>query len=108
MFPVAVRGKTGRSVEPGLSAGDEVENTPGDEATQNLGGDVGKQLAARKTPRRPEADRHRGVEMSAGDVGHRVGHRENGEAERQRNAEKANADPGKRRGEDGTATPTEN
>ena len=42
--------------------------------------------------RGPQADRHRRVEMAAGDMAHRIGHGENGEPEGEGDAEEADAE----------------
>ena len=58
-------------------------------------------------PPATQADRDRGVEVSAGDVADGIGHGDHGEAEGQRDADQTDADLGKRGRQHGAAATTE-
>ena len=76
-------------------------------ATDELGDHVGQETPHRKPAGHGKAQRDGRVEVATGDMSHGVGHGQDGQAERQRHAEKADADLGKGSGEDGRAATTE-
>ena len=91
VLTVAVGCKSFGQVEIRSAAGDEVKQPGPDDCTNDLGNDVGRDLACRKPAarRQPESDRR--VDMAAGDMADRISHREEGETERKGYAEQADA-----------------
>ena len=69
--------------EAGRAAGDEVEHRGPDDRANDLRHDVGKDLAGREAPAGRKTDRDRGIEMAAGDMADRIGHRHDRETEGQ-------------------------
>src|SRR5437762_2193212 len=95
MLAVAVGGEAAGQTEVRLSTGDQIENTRADDCADDLGDDVAQKLVGGEASARPQADRHGGIEMSSRDRAERIRAGEHGEAERERDAEKANAYAGK-------------
>jgi len=107
MLAEAIRSQPARQVEARLAGGDHIEHEGARDAAEHLRDDVGANLAERMPATGPEADRHRRIEMTAGNVADRVGHRQHGQAERERYAGEADADLRKGRRQHGTAATTE-
>ena len=109
MLAVAVGGETAYdNVEAGLPARDEIEHRSSDDCSHDLRYHV--RAAVRRlgsVRQRAKTDRNRRVQMAAGDVADRVGHRQHGQAEGERDAEQADPDVRKCRREHGTATPSQ-
>ena len=105
---VAVRGEDVRGVQPaGLAACDEVEDSGTGDGAENLGDDVGGEVGGGEALPRPEAHRHGRVQVAARDVADGVGHGQHGEPEGQRDADEADAHPGKGGREDRTPASSE-
>src|SRR6056297_1855912 len=86
---------------------DGVEEDRGDEPADDLRDPVERHLGPGEAAADREAERHGRVEVAAGDVADRVGHRQDREAEGERDAHEADAQFGKAGGEDGTAATAE-
>ena len=76
MLAVAVRREALGEVEAGRAAGDEIQHAGADDRADHLRDDVGDDVLRRKAPAGAKSDRHRGIEMAAGDVTDRIGHRD--------------------------------
>jgi hypothetical protein len=81
-----------RKVIPGRTARNKQEHGRGEHRSRHLRSPIGKHLASRETPSRPEAERHRWVKVASGDVTDRIGHGEHGQAECERNADEPDPD----------------
>ena len=94
----AVAREAGVDVEARLAAGDRIEHGGAGDRAEHLRDDVGHQLGGLEPPARPQADRDRRIEMAARDVADRIGHGQDRQAERQRDAGEADAELRKRCG----------
>jgi hypothetical protein len=103
VLAIAVGCEPTGQAEPILAAGDQVQHAAGHQGADHLRHDVGRQLLGREAPACPKADRHRRIEVTAGDVADREGHRQHREAECQRHAVQPDADFREGGGEHGAA-----
>src|SRR4051812_7962867 len=108
MLAVSVGGETGRHVEARLAAGDDVEHATRRHRADHLADDIRQYVAGWNTPAREATQRHRRIEMGAGNVPDGVRHRQHGEAEGQGYTGEADAQFGKGRGEHRASATTEN
>jgi hypothetical protein len=108
VLAVAVGGEAALGdAEAGLPGGDQVQRRRRRDRGEHLSRDVRGDEAALDPATDPQPDRHGGVEVSARGVPERVGHREDRQAEGERDAEQSDADVLDARGEDGGAAPPE-
>ncbi|MNL59520.1 hypothetical protein D3C87_1832560 [compost metagenome] len=75
MSAVAVGGEAGHWIEAGAAAGDQIEGTAGEYASDQLGENVGHEFACVESPAGPQTEANRWVEMAAGDRPDGIGHR---------------------------------
>jgi len=94
-------------IETRSSLGDSVEQQGGHDSADDLGDDVRNDVSGGKTSARGQSHGDRWVEMASRNVADRIGHGHHGEAESERNAEKADADLRKAGGDDRTSTAPE-
>ena len=105
MLRVAVGGKSLRDVEAGRAARDRVEHRGRHDRADHLRDHVRHDLTGWKPTAGCKPDRDGRIEVAAGDVPDRVGHRHDCQSERQRHAEKSDADRREPGGDDGGAAP---
>jgi hypothetical protein len=87
VFPVAVRCET-PDLEVRLSARNEVERAGGKDCADHLRDDVGGNVAGWEPSACPQAHGDGGIEMAAGDRTERIGGRQDGQTERDRDTRK--------------------
>ena len=107
MLSVSVGGEAAGQIESGRAAGDDVEHTGGRDAAENLRYDVGSQFAGWETSGRPQAEGNGRVDVTARDGADGIGHGEQGEAEGERDTDKADAGFGEVAGQDRASAPAE-
>ncbi len=109
---VAVAGETaGDEVETRLARGDQRQHQCTQHRADHLSDDVRQQVASGKAAGDGQADAHRRIQVAAGDMADRIGHGQDSEAERERNAHEADTQTvdraGEASGEDGAAAASE-
>src|SRR5690606_5704702 len=104
MLTVTVRRELLRDVETRGATGDEIQHATGCDRSQYLRGDVRPELRGGKSSSCPQSDRNSGIEMAARNVSDRVGHGEDRETERERDAVESDAEPRKSGSEHRTST----
>ena len=92
VLAVAVGGHVARRLEAGSAVGDGEQGQAREEAAGDLGDDVGRHVLPLEALGDGDADRDGRVEVGTRDVPDRVRHRHDGEAERQGDAEEADAE----------------
>lgn len=108
MDAVTVRRESARESETGLARGDKVQNACCRRRSNDLDDDVGRQFFGRKTPARPQPNGYGRVEVVAGNVPDRIGHRQDRKPERKRDADKTNSELRKCGRQNSAAASTEN
>src|SRR5262249_57173630 len=88
----------------GLAGGVREETPRRNDGPDHLSDQVWNHIGRLKAVASPEPDRYRAVEMSAGNVAHRISHCQHGEPESEADPEKSDAQRRETRGEHGTAT----
>ena len=68
MFPITVIRKTGRCIETGRTACDNIENRRRNDRTRDLYDPVSEHVAQWETTRHCKSEGHSGIKMCAGDV----------------------------------------
>ncbi|MCY1244194.1 hypothetical protein D9M72_572530 [compost metagenome] len=104
MLAIAIGGQATGEVEPGLAAGNEVQQCRRQNAADHLRDDVGRQLLGWKTPAGCQPDRDGRIQMTTGDMPDGERHRQDRKPECERNTEQADAYFGESRCQHGTAT----
>src|SRR5690242_13550751 len=107
MYAVAIRSESSRDIEPGAPARNHEEQPGSDDGTRHLSGDVTGQRLTGETAACPQAERHRRIEVAAGNAAEGVRSRNDGETECERDADEPDAQGWKRGGEQRTAAPGE-
>ncbi|MBB3934225.1 hypothetical protein GGR05_000336 [Aureimonas phyllosphaerae] len=107
VHPIAV-GREATGSEVGLAGRDRIEDDSAEDAAKHLRQPVGAELVPREAAGHRKAQRNGRVEMTTGDAADGVGHRENRQAKRQRDAGKADAELREACGKNGASAPSEN
>src|SRR5215469_7902248 len=108
MRAVAVRGEPAAQVEACRAARDHVQHTRREDSANHLRDDVRQHFVGRKSLAGPQSDRHRGIDVTAGNRADREGHREQRQAERERYPQQADSHFGKACGNHGGTASAEN
>jgi hypothetical protein len=88
----------------GLARGDRIKDCRRHDCPEHLSDQVWNHISRLKAVGGPEPNRHRAVEMSAGDVANRISHGQHGQPEGEADPEESDAQRRETRGEHGTAT----
>src|SRR5437868_1897085 len=103
MFPITVIRKTGRCIETGRTACDNIENRRRNDRTRDLYDPVSEHVAQWETTRHCKSEGHSGIKMCAGDVTKGVSAGEYSKPEGEGHARIADAQIGHRRCEHRTS-----
>ncbi len=107
-FAEPVGGKPTRTGKARLTRGDQVEHQPGRHRAHHLCDPVRHQILGLVTPRHDQPQRHRRIEMTAGNVTHGIGHGQDRQTECQADTQPANSNIGHTGGQHGTAAAAQN
>ena len=91
----------GDEIKTGLARRDQREHEGAEYCADDLRHDVRHEMPCRKAAGNRQADTHRRIQMTSGNVTDGIGHRQDGKAECERNAHEADAEPMSRPGEAG-------
>ena len=104
---VAIGGEAADTGELGRPGQDNVEHERRQDGAHELGDHIRQEAPNRKPASHGKAQRDGRVEVATGNMSDGIGHGQDGEAESQRDTEKADPDLRKGSGEDGRAATTE-
>src|SRR6185369_2704812 len=107
MRAITIRSEPRAHVESGLAARDYIKNSGPGNRTHNRHEDVRENIFGGKAPGCENANRHSRIKVPAGDMAHRIGHRQDGKAKGEGDAEQPDSDLRKRRRQHRAATTAE-
>src|SRR5579864_2460319 len=108
MRGVAVGGESAADIETGFAAGDYQQYTRACDRAHHLGYGVRREFLQRKALADYQSYSHRGIEMTPRNMTDRVGHGQNGKAERKRDSYESDTQAGEGRSQHSAAASTEN
>ena len=92
MLTVAIGCEAILQREPRSTGGNHVEDAGANDSADDLGDEIARQLPGLEAAAHPQAHRHRGIEVGAGDRPDGIGHRQHRETESEGNAQKPDAE----------------
>src|SRR5690349_9419524 len=98
MSTVAIGCKPCSSCKVSLAAYNQIQNTPSDYGTRNLGNDVGQEIPGGQLSACPEPEGNSRIKVAARDRPKYIGHRQNRQTKSQRNTKQSDTNVREPRG----------